>query len=202
VCCCCCVAVVVAVHRRDTETEVLAFSANAGTANIQILVSPYSRTNLRMNLQVQDANFAVLSDQTGAGIAAFTLALPQTGTYYLLIKGAGLGDLTTGYSNYGSRGQYEVVATYSTGPAPPPPSPSPSPAVSMPGAKQRYKCNCDRPLFRPKQHIDDVPGALVLCSSHYAWLRLIDGDDAINETQCMVNMEHMACMGCPVPDLT
>ena len=143
-------AVDLAVHRRDTETEVLAFSANAGTATIQVMVSPYSRTNLRMNVQVQDANLAVLADQTGAGMAPFTVTLPQAGTYYILIKGAGLGDLTTGYSNYGSRGQYQVVATYPTGAAPPPPPP---PAVSVLGAEPTTKLFWSRKYpFTAQQH--------------------------------------------------
>lgn len=90
-------------------------------------------------------------------MAPFTVTLPQAGTYYILIKGAGLGDLTTGYSNYGSRGQYQVVATYPTGAAPPPPPP---PAVSVLGAEPTTKLSFGAgniPLLRSSIGAGNIP---------------------------------------------
>lgn len=36
----------------------------------------------------------------------------NAGTYYLKIAGVGKGDLATGYSDYGSLGQYQITGSY------------------------------------------------------------------------------------------
>jgi PKD domain len=53
--------------------------------------------------------------------ASFSVTLPATGTYALSVQGSGKGDpLATGYSSYGSLGQYAVAATvYTPGNLPP-----------------------------------------------------------------------------------
>jgi hypothetical protein len=87
-----------------------------------------------MTVNVTDAAGNLLSSKTGVGIASYSLALASAGRYYLTIEGVGSGNVsTTGYSNYGSRGMYQMVATY---PSVVPPSPSPS--VS----KQVQSCYC------------------------------------------------------------
>lgn len=131
------------------DFDVFSFAAaTAGTATLQVLGMPAwgsaARSNLNMQLTVTDATNTALASTTGVGIGAFTITLPAAGTYYVSVTGAGSGDpTTTGYSSYGSRGVYEVVATYpgaqprpspspqpSPSPSPRPPSPSPAPVAS------------------------------------------------------------------------
>jgi len=79
--------------------------------------------NLDILAQVWDASGTVLatSNPTDALDASFDLTL-GTGTYYLAISGTGKGDpLTTGYTKYGSLGQYTVSMTIQSDIAPPDP---------------------------------------------------------------------------------
>ena len=69
--------------------------------------------------------------------ATVALDLPNEGKYYISVRGAGGGDpLTSGYSSYGSLGQYTLRATFpltaaaTPSPSPPPLSPSPPPPPS------------------------------------------------------------------------
>jgi hypothetical protein len=100
------------VIERNTDVDVFGFTTGAGAVSISI-----SGNDLGPNLDI----YAELRDANGALIAAnnpldqlnalFNLTLPA-GTYYLHVRGAGLGDpLTTGYTSYGSLGQYFIVGT-------------------------------------------------------------------------------------------
>jgi hypothetical protein len=122
------------------ETVVISFTATAaGSVTVQVLPTPdwggYRRTNLLMGFNLTDAaETPLVNSMVGYGIGPLTVALPAAGTYFVWINGTGAGDpVYTGYSSYGSRGQFEVVVTYPTGPATltPPASPSPSPSSSL-----------------------------------------------------------------------
>jgi len=104
------------VIERPTDIDVFAFAAAAGTASFA--VAPAARSaNLDALLTLHDATGALLAsaNPTEALGASLTVALPATGTYYLVVQGTGKGDpLGTGYTNYGSIGQYGLTASVPT----------------------------------------------------------------------------------------
>jgi hypothetical protein len=132
--------------------------AEAGTLTLSVGVtapwasgaSSSNRANLDAQLVVYNAAGAPLATinpagadpVNGLGIAPTAVALPAAGTYYVAVTGAGAGDpAATGYSSYGSRGQFELTATYKPRlttalpdqpPPSTPPSPRPSPSPSPP----------------------------------------------------------------------
>jgi hypothetical protein len=87
-----------------------------GTATFT--VSPAARSaNLDAWVGLRDAAGNLLANINPADAlnASFSVVLPAAGTYTLSVQGTGKGDpLTTGYTNYGSLGQYAVTASYPT----------------------------------------------------------------------------------------
>jgi PKD repeat protein len=102
------------VIERPTDVDVFAFAAAAGSATITL--SPASRSsNLDALVTVRNAagTALVTVNPVDALNATTTVALPAAGTYYVFVQGTGKGDpKTTGYSNYGSIGQYGLTVAY------------------------------------------------------------------------------------------
>ena len=104
------------VIERPTDVDTFAFSAGAGTATFSI--APAARSaNLDARVTLRDAAGTLLAsvNPTDALGASFSVMLPAAGAYYLSVQGTGKGDpLGTGYTKYGSVGQYGVGATVPT----------------------------------------------------------------------------------------
>lgn len=104
------------VIERPTDIDMFAFAAGAGNATFT--VSPAARSaNLDAWVGLRDAAGNLLANINPADAlnASFSVVLPAAGTYTLSVQGTGKGDpLTTGYTNYGSLGQYAVTASYPT----------------------------------------------------------------------------------------
>lgn len=106
---------------QTTDVDVFSFAAQPGTATIQVLVQPtwsgWGRSNLNLILDLMNAQGTVLATRSGVGVASFTYSITTAGTYYLRVKATGSGSPSTppGYSTYGSRGQYEIVLSYTAG---------------------------------------------------------------------------------------
>lgn len=115
------------VIERPIDIDLFAFSAAAGTASFT--VSPAARSaNLDALVGLRNAAGTLLasSNPVDALNASFSVNLPTEGTYYLSVQGTGKGDpLTTGYTAYGSLGQYAVSGSYVT-----PGSQAPSAVIS------------------------------------------------------------------------
>ena len=101
------------VIERPTDIDTFAFSAGAGSATFS--VAPAARSaNLDALVTLRDAAGTLLASVNPAEAlnASFTVTLPAAGAYYLSLQGSGKGDpLSTGYTNYGSVGQYGVSAS-------------------------------------------------------------------------------------------
>lgn len=104
------------VIERSTDLDMFAFSAGAGPINLTL--APAARSaNLDGVLTLMNSAGTVLAtinpvDQLGATISA---TLPVAGTYYVSVRGTGNGDAAaTGYSSYGSVGQYALSGNYYT----------------------------------------------------------------------------------------
>jgi PKD repeat protein len=96
------------------DVDMFKFVAGAGPVNLKVIGSVLGGT-LDIALQLLDVNEQVLAtSSTTATTLAKTLVatLPTQGTYFLKVSGAGRGDpLKTGYSNYGSIGEYNISGT-------------------------------------------------------------------------------------------
>ncbi|MDZ7589562.1 MAG: PKD domain-containing protein [Rubrivivax sp.] len=101
------------VIERPTDIDTFAFVAGAGTATFSIFPAARS-ANLDALVTLRDAAGKLLASVNPADAlnAGFNVTLPAAGTYYLSIRGTGKGDpLATGYTAYGSVGQYGVSAS-------------------------------------------------------------------------------------------
>jgi PKD repeat protein len=103
------------VIERPTDVDVFAFTAGAGSVTLTLSGAARS-SNLDALLTLRDSAGTTLAtvNPVDALNAGATLTLPAAGTYYVFVQGTGKGDLTTGYSNYGSLGQYALSASYPT----------------------------------------------------------------------------------------
>jgi PKD repeat protein len=103
------------VIERPTDVDVFAFTAGAGSVTLTLNGAARS-SNLDALLTLRDSagNTLATVNPVDALNASATVTLPAAGTYYVFVQGTGKGDLTTGYSNYGSLGQYALGASYPT----------------------------------------------------------------------------------------
>lgn len=95
-----------------SDVDVFGFVTEGGAVSIEL--NPDSRSaNLDILAEVRDStdNVIATSQPLGALNASFNLSL-NAGTYYIYIRGTGEGSpLDTGYSAYGSIGQYTITGT-------------------------------------------------------------------------------------------
>lgn len=104
------------VIERPTDVDMFSFTVGAGSMNVTL--TPAARSaNLDALVTLRNSAGTALAtsnpvDALNASIA-YTVTAP--GTYYVSVQGTGKGDpLGTGYSNYGSLGQYVLNVTHYT----------------------------------------------------------------------------------------
>lgn len=105
---------------RTADVDVFSFASGGGTAQFAVAPDAVS-PNLDVLLKVLDAQGGIVAqaNPVDALPASLSVSLSQ-GQYFLQVEGVGKGDLTTGYSDYGSIGQYQITGSYSpTGSASP-----------------------------------------------------------------------------------
>jgi PKD repeat protein len=106
---------------RSTDVDVFSFVAGAGT--ISIAVNPAARSaNLDLQADLMDGNGKVLAtaNPVDALNGALSFTTSSSGTFFVAVRGTGRGDLTTGYSNYGSLGEYRISGSVSASASQPP----------------------------------------------------------------------------------
>lgn len=100
------------IHTRK-DKDAFSFSAGAGAGSIT--VTPDTRSaNLDVFVKILDSAGTVVAKAKPPATLAATVNfnLPSAGTYYVIIDGVGYGSpLNTGYSDYGSLGQYVISGT-------------------------------------------------------------------------------------------
>ncbi|PZF75600.1 PKD domain-containing protein [Aestuariivirga litoralis] len=129
----------------ETASDADVFAIAAGTGTLTASVQPANRSpDLDVALSLLDSTGKVVatSNPQGALNAPLSFTVTQQGTYYLAVKGTGEGAATaTGYSNYGSVGNFRLSANYAAPTGMPPvavisatPTSGPSPlAVTLDG---------------------------------------------------------------------
>lgn len=99
-----------------TRTDLDVFQFSTGGGNVTINVNPAPRGgNLDIQAQILDSQGNVLATSNPAGLSASFNQFLSSGVYYLRIDGVGAGDLTTGYSDYASIGQFSISGTLAAG---------------------------------------------------------------------------------------
>ena len=105
---------------KSTDVDVFRFFTGAGLIAININPAPRG-PNLDILAQLFDGNGNLVAGSNPPELPALVTATVPAGTYYLYIDGTGTGDPTTGYSDYGSLGQYVISGTIvDPGPQQPP----------------------------------------------------------------------------------
>ena len=97
---------------RNTDVDLFSFVTGSGTVSLNI--TPASRgPNLDILAQLIDSAGNVVASVNPADLLSASLSVNlSAGTYYLRIDGVGKGDpLATGYSDYGSLGQYSITGS-------------------------------------------------------------------------------------------
>ena len=93
-----------------TDTDVFQFSTGGGSATLNFTPAPRG-PNLDIQATVTDANGNTVAVLNPAGLAASFSGTLAAGVYYITVDGVGAGDLSTGYSDYASLGQFTLTGT-------------------------------------------------------------------------------------------
>lgn len=96
---------------RTTDKDAFSFLTGSGTITLNVTGALRSQ-NLDVRVDLYDGSGAlVASANPSTSLNASISFGAAAGTYTLVIDGVGNGDLTTGYSDYGSLGQYTISGT-------------------------------------------------------------------------------------------
>ena len=108
-----------------SDVDVFSFATTAGTLNLTLTGAAPS-PNLDAQVKLLNASGGLITTVNPVDALNATLtATLAAGQYYITVEGVGKGDpTTTGYSDYGSLGQYQITGTA-------PPSPGSAPVASL-----------------------------------------------------------------------
>ncbi|WP_374330512.1 PKD domain-containing protein [Aestuariivirga sp.] len=110
------------VIEQASDVDVFSIAASAGT--LTATVSPADRSpDADLMLTLMDGSGSILASANPQNqlSASVTFPIPATGTYYLAVRGTGQGDpASTGYSAYGSVGNFRLTASYTGASGSPP----------------------------------------------------------------------------------
>ncbi|MEZ6068023.1 MAG: choice-of-anchor D domain-containing protein [Planctomycetaceae bacterium] len=103
---------------RNTDVDYFQFTVVAGSLSFS--VSPFSVSpNLDILAELYNSSGGLITAvNPPAALNATYSGTVTAGTYYIAISGVGAGNLTTGYSDYGSLGQFTLSVTAATVSAP------------------------------------------------------------------------------------
>jgi PKD repeat protein len=106
---------------RTTDKDAFSFVTGTGTITLNVIGAARSQ-NLDIKADLYDGSGGlVAASSPSTSLNASISYSAAAGTYTLVIDGVGNGDLTTGYSDYGSLGEYTISGTIvSPGVAQPP----------------------------------------------------------------------------------
>jgi PKD repeat protein len=98
------------VVERPTDADVFSFVAGAGSVSISVTPAPRGpKLDILATLRNGAGTVLATSNPVDSLPATLTATLASPGTYYVTVDGIGKGDpLGTGYTDYGSVGQYAI----------------------------------------------------------------------------------------------
>lgn len=110
------------VIERTGDTDVVSFTCAEGAVSLAAATASLG-SNLDVLLELRDeAGVLIAASNPLEQLAASLNANVPAGTYSVSVRGSGKGDLTTGYSQYGSGGAWKLTGTTPVSEAPVPPS--------------------------------------------------------------------------------
>ncbi len=120
---------------RSGEADWFSFSADPGMLSLTLSlplsygVKPLANLDARMALwgPCGSAPLAAWNPQGALLSGTRRLNLTVPGKHYVSVMGVGDGSTSTGYSSYGSLGQYSIQVVYTPGPSAAPPCTPPRP---------------------------------------------------------------------------
>jgi len=98
--------------RRNDDIDMFSFTAGVGSFTLNISPSDVS-PNLDILAQLYNSSGGLIasSNPTSSLPATLSGSFSSGGEYYLKVDGTGKGDLSTGYSDYGSLGRYTITGS-------------------------------------------------------------------------------------------
>lgn len=92
----------------QNDKDVFSFITSGGSITLNFTPGPGSGANLDISVELLNGNGSriITSDSTSLSTSLGTNL--SAGTYYIVVDGVGTGDPSTGYSDYGSAGQYSI----------------------------------------------------------------------------------------------
>ncbi|BBL58573.1 PKD domain-containing protein [Methylomonas koyamae] len=97
---------------RRTDVDLFTFFTDGGSVQFSA-ASGSSTPNLDISLKLLNSQGSTLVSANPADTLSATLtATLAAGQYFLQVDGTGYGDLSTGYSDYASVGQYQITGSY------------------------------------------------------------------------------------------
>lgn len=95
-----------------TDVDLFGFTSGGGTAQFTVTPDPVS-PNLDVSVKILDSTGSTIAQANPAESlpASLNVSLGQ-GQHYLQVEGVGNGDLTSGYSDYGSLSNYTISGSY------------------------------------------------------------------------------------------
>jgi PKD repeat protein len=110
------------VIERQSDVDVFSFVAGAGSVTINVTPAPRGpKLDILATLRDSAGTVLATSNPVDSLPATLTASITAPGTYYVTVDGIGKGDpLTTGYTDYGSVGQYTVSGTAQASTSQPP----------------------------------------------------------------------------------
>ena len=101
-----------AIIGQGSDVDVYAFATGNGLAQFNLTpAAPGPNVDLRVELLDSAGNLLASANPADSLSASVSVSL-SAGTYYLRVDGMGKGDPGTGYSDYGSIGQYAISGSY------------------------------------------------------------------------------------------
>ncbi len=100
------------------DVDVFQFSTSG---NVMLNLNPAPRGgNLNIEAKISDAQGNVIATSDPSGLSASFNQSLGAGIYYLTVDGVGAGDLSSGYSDYASIGQFSITGTLTASSGQPP----------------------------------------------------------------------------------
>ncbi len=98
----------------ESRTDVDVFRLACGSGAVSFSAAgPSVESNVDLKLELLSATGVVLASSDPTGLSASVSVTVAAGTYYLRLQGVGAGDaVTTGYSDYGSIGEYRLSGSF------------------------------------------------------------------------------------------
>lgn len=187
------------------DRDVFAIAAGAGALRADVV--PANRSpDLDLVLTLLDASGSVVATENplNALNATLNFNIPRQGTYYLEVRGTGQGDpASTGYSNYGSVGNFRLSASYATPQGTPPvavisaaPVSGPAPlSVGLDGRQSQDDGQVSFWYWDFGDGNNDVSGSLSatnhvyqVAGSYLARLTVVDDTGLSTSTSQMINV--------------